>query len=425
MLNKREILEDFSVYVLLQYEELISQIVYFFEKRVGDEIFNSKSKPVYDKFISDELYFDNIRIDFNSELPTKIEFLEDILKTEEIEIFCKHLKENFREGYPDDYDEDTGFAYGGNYPINLDIVELKSYFKEYVKLRSYNDSVYISYLYLMLNFSENKSYQNFKYEVEELEKNFYNNSLLPIKLSEDYIEFQMDRYKTEFFKTIEKEPFQFQGFYDANGFFIDIDLTLKYWLKLYNVYPISYKPHQPQIKNELNFILLQYVYFKLKNQNFPLSENRELDDIKNQYEKLKKENQELVQFLETKKFEDKEIEIILNTLTGNLFNELSIRWINLKQVDFFRFCHLFFIFDFYREIKNNDFQNESDFNCLSLDTNALKNNNQLKKYYDNKTSEQSHRHYPFTKIDDFIEQIQNKLQIVKGKLKQIPKSNFY
>ena len=144
------------------------------------------------------------------------------------------------------------------------------------------------------------------------------------------------------------------------------------------------------------------------------------------FEVLRGENAELINFLRDKGFNPEQVNNILNVLCQNEFMEIDkIRGIETSQVDYFRICYLFYIFDFYKEAKSISFDSENDFLLLNLSKEEenikvfKSRKNQYKKYYSQLTSENS-KHFPFTKVDTTIKKVVNQLKIKRENLKETP-----
>ena len=104
---------------------------------------------------------------------------------------------------------------------------------------------------------------------------------------------------------------------------------------------------------------------------------------------------------------------------------MDIRYLPVIQVELFRFYYVFYIFDFYEENQNLNFESENDFieildlqKVFDVEKNIL---NQFLKYYKELNSVDTNaKHYPFRKAEKTIEKIEKILQIEKGKLKRLP-----
>lgn len=422
-MTPKEILEDFIVYTLLQYEELISPICYFFDQENAMSLFDGREKLNYVQYIREELKLP-VFLELKKDLTVNPKRLSDLISKPQIEGLIKYLNEKFSQGFPDDVDEE-GMAYGGNYSLNLTESELITSFNDYLYFHSINPGVYISF-FLQLFYQKFNSVENqLKAETKRVDQLHRYRTNLPEELKEDYKNYHKEKFTRALFHSLEEEPYQYQGFFDDKGLYINDRSTLKKWLKISKQKKIKYDLQNIPSTGVsfLSYQYFQYEFFKFSFQEGS-KENKEV--LKNQFIALFKNNYSLVNYLKSKDFEEDEIKIILNFLTHNKYEDLGIRKIDFNQVEFFRLCYLFYIFDFFKEIKGIDFEEEKDFRNLHLENkppNLKTRNNQYLKYYKNIRNKLSD--YPFISIDKTENKIQKKLEIQKGKLKPIPEPDLF
>lgn len=422
-MTSKEIIEDFVVFTLLQYEELLSPVGYFFNQENAFSIFHVEGNLEYTQYIRNEIGLPEL-FKFRQDASVNLKSISDLLSATQIKELIQFLNENFTQGFPDDVDEE-GRAYGGNYNLFLTELELVETFREYLHLHSINPNIYVSFFLQLFNNNYYSAKNKLDSESEYINKLGQYKASLPEELIEDYMNHYKGEFKKTLFRSMEEKPYQYQGFFDSKGFFINDKLTLEKWLEISKNRRVKY-----DLLNIPNtgVDLLVYKYFKLKFFNFSFQEgfkgSKEL--LRNQFYDLRKRNHSLVEYLKGKGFEEEEIDIILNLLTHNKYEKLSIRKIDFNQVEYFRLCYFFFIFDFLKEKRGIDFEEEKDFSSLHLDNkpeNLKSRNNQYLKYY--KNIRNKFNDYPFTAVDKTENKIQEKLQISKGKLKEIPPPNLF
>ncbi len=146
-LNKRDLLTDFSIHLLLKEEETFDNELLFFVKNENTQPDYQEYVTTIKKFISDDFIWDS-NIDGPIE---EVRELTDIITEKEIVFFQDYLYNEFRFGYPSDVDEE-GFVSGESYGINFSIEDIKFYFKEFLNLRYLNPYHYISYYQQYVNF---------------------------------------------------------------------------------------------------------------------------------------------------------------------------------------------------------------------------------------------------------------------------------
>jgi hypothetical protein len=423
-MNKHERILDFTAFILLDFEELLCGINYFFEQKqlIKLQHFISCENNDYQDFLKQFIELSEI-LEENIEIGDHLNLISDVFTSSELCDLTEYLNTNFTYGYPDDYED--GLVTGGNCSLGLTISEMRFYFQNYLNLYSRNSNVFISYYYQLLKHLEYPCLLNFGKAKKKIDNINNTKELLPNNLSADYLKYIQDKYKVKIFKHIDRNNIQFQGFADEKGLFIDINKTLIEYLNHLDTLSknkIIYSPDVADYKTFISHLTYQYVEFKLfgikKNRNnyTDLFEEQLFDEL----EELKKTNSNLITFLFKKGFDESEIDVILNVISDNKFNAINIRGLEIsKQVNFFNFCHLFYILDFFVEQKEIDFKKEKSFDIvLNFDPDSTLNydKNAFSKYYKfllklNSTDN------PFGRVSYFIDKIEKELKINKDRLK--------
>jgi hypothetical protein len=141
-LNKKDILNDFTVYLLLFGDEIRDNELRFFQYPATNGTDYKSYLEVIKKFVDTDI----------TDTVTEINILDDIISKKEIEILQDYIKNEFSFGYPNEINED-GFAWGESYNLDFSIEEIKSYFKEYLQLRKLNTHHYITYYLQYVNYT--------------------------------------------------------------------------------------------------------------------------------------------------------------------------------------------------------------------------------------------------------------------------------
>jgi hypothetical protein len=426
-MNKEKIILDFIVFILLDFEELHSDETRFFDQIQSEELLFERinfDEKKYENYIESRINISELLYDKEIEIP-QINNISDILNSEEIFNIVTFLRDNYRHGFPTDFED--GLATGGNLKIEISNTEIREYFLKYLSYREINSNVFISYYCQFLNDISYLAKKQFELEKKIINEINISKELLEIRDKIDFVESKKRHYKDLLFKSVENLNFQIKGFSDDKGLFIDVDKTLVEILKYDQlIYPksISNIIETFDTKNHLANLTKQYFELIVLNAN-----NTELkyDSVKQKelasdLLKLKEENIDLIEYLITKKFSDSEIDIILNTLSDGHYNDLNIRNINFtQQINYFHFCYAFYIFDFFNEKRNTKFTTENSFKEILKYSNSYLgyDKNAFLKYYKNIKSDKSHSDYPFKRFDKILNEIEEKLRINTNKLKKI------
>lgn len=412
-MNKQEIFEDFIVFFLLQYEELNSGLGYFYNQINGESLFEIEQRLNYQDFIRQSINLSSFNL--NQKGSINLSKLEDLLSAVETEKLLEYLNSEFTYGFPRDHDDDYN-PIGGFFQLTVTQDEIREDFNLYIKLHEINPNIYISQLVQFYYEDSISLSSKLNKRINEINNISFT---LPETLQKDFLDYKLGSARKKLFKDLEKYPFQYHGFFDNNGLFLDHELTLEKWVEISTFVNISNEVIMP-VNTGSDYLYYQNLYYKVYGK-VESSENNQALLLKKELETLIKEYDSLKTFLTKKGFSQDEIKIIFNFLCNNKFNDLKLRHIECKQIEFFRYCYLFYIFDYLTENFQIDFSKESDFNKLNINNCELNNssrNNQFKKYYDNIKSNRDHKNYPFRTVNH--QKIEDRLKISKGKLKNIP-----
>jgi len=366
-MNKEKIIIDFIVFILLDFEELLSDEIYFFDQTKREDSLLKQIDLIeveYEKYLQTRINLSDIIVDKEIEF-TQLNKVDEILNSKEIYNIVAFLNNNYKHGFPDDFED--GLAFGGNYNLEISTSELIEYFYKYLSYDPLNKNVYITYY---IQFMKNIIYfaeKQFEIDKKRIDKINVSKELLEIREKIEFVENKKNYFKEVLFKSVENLHFQLKGFADDHGVFIDFEQSLSEILKFaktkgHNNINDTIKTFDN--KNHLANLTNQYFELIVLNAN-----NTELkyDTVKqrelaSELLKLKEENTDLIEYLITKKFSDSEIDIILNTLSDGHYNDLNIRNLNFtQQINYFHFCYAFYIFDFFNEKRNTKFITENSF----------------------------------------------------------------
>ncbi len=304
----------------------------------------------------------------------------------------------------------------GNWNLNISTFELGETFNSYIALSKINPNIYISYVHQIFVHQWQIQHLALEENITRFNDVLQSRQLIPNNIKDDFQKNRLLKSKNNYFNAVEEKPFQFDGFFDAKGYFINLEKTITLWIELSKRFKLSYDILSLKVPSDCSLMLYKY-HAAL------LGENENEDSVQSEdfYKQIER-NKPLVNYLAHKGFDNDEIRIVINLLSFNEYNSLNIRHIDFKAVEFFRLCYLFYIFDFYEEDKSLSFETENEFLYLSLSS-ATKDlgkwKNQFKKYYSNKNEVDS-KHYPFTTLSTTVDKVVNKLKIRREKLKATP-----
>lgn len=426
-MKKEKIILDFIVFILLDFEELISDETRFFDRIETDDLLFKDmcfDDNEYEKYIRKRINVSNIISEKDNEF-VEINNINEILNSEEISDIIIYLFDNFIHGYPTDFED--GLSLGGNIKLKISNSEIREYFYKYVSYKTINNNFYLTYYYLFLKNIMYISEKHFELEKKIIDNLNISKELLDVRDKIDFIESKRVYYQERLFNSVENLNFQIKGFSDDKGLFIDFEKTLFELLKFTQFKsPININKTFQAINFIPNLANLINQYFKLKVLDANIAELK-YDTINQKklfsdLNQLKKENSDLIEFLISKKFSDSEIDIILNILSNGHYNDLNIRNVNFTiQINYFHFCYAFYIFDFFSEKRNIKFTTENSFKEILKFSNSYFNfdKNAYLKYYKNINSNKSDSDYPFKRFDKFLTEIEEKLRINRNNLKKI------
>lgn len=430
-MTNREILEDFIVFYLCQFDELLSKVIYFFNQENGKILFDDSFEDIrYKEFIRH--YIDVKPFINNVYEPTEITSLTDLVSKNEIKNLVYFLNTNFTVGNSDEDEIDKiDDSSAGPWKIYTSEIEIIWDFNEYyLKFHKLNPHFYISQLYQFFHYSQFYAYGEIENKKKLIDQLFLTIDIFPLSEKIEIEEHYNDRFKKNMLDSILYKPFQTYGFVDKNGVFFNDELNFQNWVIASNGIRLKYE--FDSLSNELVGVdYLIYKYYRYKFYNEDLREitydtknpNDKTKNLNIDFQEIKNNNRNLINFLNKKGFDNYQSDTILNVLSDNKFTELNLRSFPYirKQVEFFRFCYFVYIFDFFEEIEENNFSRESDFNCLKIhETYHVYNSdwkNQFKKYKKNLQNYDS-RHFPFkSTVEKTLETIEKKLAIKRDKLK--------
>lgn len=426
-MKKETIILDFIVFILLDFEELQSDEIYFFDQPKREDSTHKRNdfnEFEYEKYLNTRINLSDIIVDKETVF-TELNKIHEILNSEEIYNIVAFIKNNFKHGFPDDIED--GLIFGGNIDLEISNSDLIEYFYKYLSYKPVKKNTYITYY---IQFMKNIIYfaeKQFEIDKERIDKINISKELLEIREKNEYVENKKNHYKEALFKAVENLNFQLKGFADDHGVFIDFEQSITEMLKFAEI-----KGHKNvddiiktfDYKNHLASLTYQYFELKILNTKinelkYNTAENKKLVANLNE---LKSCNNDLIEFLISKKFSDSEIDIIFNTLSNGLFNDLNIRYLNFTMhISYFHFCYAFYIFDFFYEKRNIKFTTENSFKEILKFSNSYLDfdKNAYLKYYKNINSETSHSDYPFKRLNKTLIEIEEKLGIKRIKLKKI------
>ncbi|MFV8327618.1 hypothetical protein [Flavobacterium sp. ZS1P14] len=412
-MNKEKTVLDFAIFTLMEVEELCDYITCFFGQKDKHDPFSNEKLLEYEDYIKRGIDTNEIIItpNYNAELKS----ISDLLNSEEINNLLNYLNDNFTEGYPD------GDGSGAPTDLEFKTSDLHALFHKYLELRNYNQNVFISYYKQMIDIIEFTSKKFIETEKQKIINIENTKDLLNLDLSKEHIENKKSEYKRKLFNSIENNNFQFKGFSDEKGLYFDFNKSLISYLEFLgkdDCSKIVYSVDIPEVNNSLDYLLYQFLENRLFN-------NKDIDNNNsNQYDKglledlkqLKDKYKKLVTYLSQKGFTEPEIDNILNILSSNKYDNLHKRNISdIKQIEFYNFCYLFYILDYFTEIEKIDFYKLNNFDYI-LNFNAEKilkhSRTDYQKYYKGIDSHTK-------RIKKLYEKIEKDLQINKGRLKSI------
>lgn len=418
-MNKKDILIDFSIHLLLLGNEFHNDELHFFDSREKNETNYENYVGAINKLIN----VDDFLWDTDVDKPiSKIETLNDLLSEMEIEFFQEYIKLEFSFGYPNEINED-GFAWGETFNLDLSIKEIESYFKEYLDLRKLNPNQYITYYQQFIDFLRHQSNRVIETTKNEID-NFHENKISAPTGTYSKLKDRLEsKLMDNLLKGTQNTSFQVQGGFDEYGFIFNYDETLNTILKSHNS---KYSKLNIEIESKQYYTLIEYEYYLFKiEEKKTLTKTDEQKNLEKEFELIKEKNSKLIEYLKIKDFDNREVDVIINCFCLNKFNSInSIRYIhNLGEVGFFGLFYFFYRFEFLKQELKISFKNQNDFIGTPL-TGSI-NKNDFKKYYDHSDdkiihNQSHHTRYPFKKSENLLEKIKSELHIDLKKLNLPP-----
>ena len=398
-MNRKDTFLDFIIYALLNSDQFDDSNVLFFKQ----DFWSTDYKDNYIDFIEPFKPFTRA---------VKFEGSEDdafTLSPKERSMLLTAFKVFYQKN-------DSVFT------LNDDDIQLL--YNSYMELKRNNPNVFVSYYVQLIDFLSDEVSEIFEDEKLKILNIKEKQTSLSIQLSKEYIESKRNEYRERLFTSLEESTFQFQGFFDKKGVYIDKLKTLIRYISSIKQNETNYFIIKPDIHTSLDYLIYQYLNYEIFNDrtfvNLPLNDS--LKPIADEFQEYQSQNIRLITFLEGKGFEPIEINSILNALMGGKYTCLDIRTIQItKQRDLFRFLYLFYIFDFFNS-EGISFLKEKDFSKILSLQNLFKDGkniqNQYYKYYKCISSPEM-SNYPFQRMDGVYDKITSDLGISKDKLKFI------
>ncbi|MEG0926782.1 hypothetical protein [Chryseobacterium sp.] len=330
-------------------------------------------------------------------------------------------------------------------PINQSEVNLASiieHFENYFMLRIISPDVYISY-YASLIFSLHKRASNFLTRFvretngvsESIVINNYFNS--KHSHSKEYLDHQINENEKLLFQHSFEIP-QLDGFFTKNSksSVISLQMSLKNYFSILSASELlrnlditgidPYQYSELNAEHSLYGMKLKYLSFLRYENKIHSHEDKYLE---NSLDELMIEKSDFIEYLKSKNFDIGDIKIILNTLSENKYSSNGIKEIEFKNdIYFFRFCHFFYIFDYFQEIERKKFDTIASFERITK-FNRDNKREAKQQYHKNFIDiDNPHgKHFPFTakSTDTFLSEIEYSLGIDREKLKPIPKLKYY
>jgi len=417
MLNREELARDFIVFILLQLEEEAEELVTIELISLFDTHYET---PFYNKTIN---YIDSINSKINlTGIITKNEFYnnEFPFSNQEIKSLIQYFEDNHFTGYPDG--SDGADLLSSSSAIEFSESDIRNYWNSYSQYQCLNKGVYISYYWQKINYLSKKCKNLLDQELCRIQ--IFKKSIQRFnqETKDELIKTYIEKHKYELLQDISSPDFKFMGFSDRKGYFIDFNKSLIEDLKSGNSDSLNYDFSLPNLEKSVSYLKYQLLIEQLNEVNYLDSENEELQE---DFLKYKEENKDYVSYLKSKSLDNDEINTILNLLSNNKFNSSNLRHIEIKKpVDSFRFCFLFFVFDYQFESQNNPLIEINDFKFISsfLRTDLKLEPEQIRKYYKNIETGDFDRSSPFPS-DKIIRHLFDNIKILgidRGNLKPIP-----
>lgn len=412
--TKEDLIRDFIMVYLSKVPEVEGPVCHFFDGSIMSEFSDAQFDidKNYLVFIEKEHQIDWLKNPQQNVENLNINEISDLLDDDEIISLAEYLN-NYNYGeYYEEY-------YG-----NLNTEDIHQHCRSYLRYRAINNGIFISYLLFKIGYILHYYIESdLKDLVLEIDKLYNTKTFVGVSFESEYTQTIKSKYFNNYFQNLES-TFQFYGFFDEKGLFVDTDLTLTNALRFYLNNEIDYYNNQDTLKLEISrmmsYLQIRYFYFKFfgKEPDDLFDEHKE--HLKEEFDKFKSTNSKLVNFLSEKSYDSQEIDIILNMVSNNRYSELDIRYITLDQVSLFRILWLFGIFEYFTVVEIHQFKSSKDFDVLlklNSQNNYKKYSQQFKKYYDF-IQEKNFKDNPFNieQTENLIQKIGTTLEIDREKL---------
>jgi|GEM_PF-6282692 len=226
-MTKENRIIDFIAFILLDYEELLSNANYFFWQESKHPLQDQNEViPNYMDFLKEYIVTD--KIVENDTKVRELKSLKNLLTNKELINLIKYLEYNFNWGYPD---ADNDGVYGGNLSLKLTEEEIKDYFSNYLSYYQINQDAYISYFIAIFNTLDESVHRQLKTETRKIDSILYNKKSLPNNLQSEYVTNRYNSYKNRLFNDTADNTLQFLGFTDVNGVYFNQRKTISTYLQ--------------------------------------------------------------------------------------------------------------------------------------------------------------------------------------------------
>lgn len=392
------------------------------------------TKVENDEFIEDYFEYINSFIDITEYIESKeeidfleIEFIEEIYSDDEISEIVESII--FFLSQNEQYNEETEeWEIINKNDKKIDRETLNDFFEEYISLRSiFTSPFFISYYASLFHFLNARETNKLEYFTREVYANLNSTIIAEVSSNVKYLESLIKENEKLLFKYSFDVP-QLDGHIHKRTVFSTIYYSCWNYLHMLNesglliysvVNKINLYPYKElESEHSLYGLKLRFLNWLLYNKKE--EDNNELDS---DFSNFLNKKYNFINYLKDKNFNNDEIRIIVNLLSENKYNQLDIKHINLsRDIYFFRFCYFFYIFDYFEEIEDKEFNSIASFEDIVKFNphNKRENKQQYHKNYISINNPDS-KDYPFSekKINSFLSEIEYSLGISREKLKEI------
>ncbi len=257
-MNTKDLLTDFTIYLLLLGDEFRNDELQFFDKNTKEEANYNNYLSVINNLVDVEYFLWDSNI--NKPLLSKIKSLNDLISNKEIEFLQDYIRNEFDFGYPTEVNED-GFPWRENFQLDFTIDEIKSHFKDYIDLINYNSGSYTTYYQQYLNSLHNNAKNNIQETKNNIDNFYTNKNSLDVSLFSELTDELKSELKKDLLKSTQNTSFQMQGGFDDFGFVLNFKDRLKSILEVNNS---KYSELNLNIEPKQYFALAKYEYYLFK-----------------------------------------------------------------------------------------------------------------------------------------------------------------